>query len=174
MSITTETNMDYLIPTIRLELGDIDSTSYRYLDEWIRPAMLGAIKALERRWYSRYTVGTDNDVDRDVNATYNAEAPPIIDGRDERAVVLQTCIILLSGTLENFSWDLGHWRDNEIAFSNVAGGGAKKDSLKDKMSELNEILLPPAKRLKGSKKGHLPGFKNNRFEVLPSSNDQRS
>ena len=82
-------------------------------------------------------------------------------------------IILKEGSLESSSWNLGHWKDNEVSYSNVAGGKNKQFSIKADWNELNSILLPPAQRLMGSSKKHLPGYKGNEYEVLPRNRRRR-
>ena len=46
----------YLSPSVRLEIGDTDPTSYRYTDDWIDVTIISAIKALSRWWNRKYQV----------------------------------------------------------------------------------------------------------------------
>ena len=54
MSIDTEINMEYLLPSLRLHLGDTNSDSYRYLDAWLRRALVNAVISLQGWWNSQY------------------------------------------------------------------------------------------------------------------------
>lgn len=145
--MTTELN--YLIPRLRLKLGDLDPSSYRYLDEWLHLALVASIDSLQRWWADKYIVDDDNRVS------------PSVDRRDIQPIILMASIIIKSGSLENFSWNLGSWRDAEISFSNISGGGQKQDSLNKDWEELKTLLTPPNKKLIQSVKGHLPGYQGN-------------
>lgn len=65
MTIDTVINIDYLIPTLRLHLGDTDPAAYRYIDGWLRVALVTGVKSLQRWWGARYLVdATTFDVTR--------------------------------------------------------------------------------------------------------------
>ena len=49
-------NIEYLIDSVRLELGDLVPESYRYLDEWILASLIASVRTLSRRWSSKYFV----------------------------------------------------------------------------------------------------------------------
>ena len=44
MTIDVSTDLDYLIPSLRLHLGDTDSSSYRYIDGWLKVALVDGLK----------------------------------------------------------------------------------------------------------------------------------
>jgi hypothetical protein len=161
MPITTPTNIDYLIMDLRLQLGDTNAGSYRYLDEWLRTALIGAVKALQSWWHSRYIV-TTSVVGVDTFYTVS----PAIAGEDERPIILMASIIIKGGSLENSAYSIASWRDNEIAYSNIAGGQLRNSSLDRDWQELLGFLKPPTKTLAGTKKNSLPGYQNNRYESL--------
>lgn len=50
------TNLDYLMPDVRLTFGDLDGSVYS--DIIIRTALVNAIKFLQRRWQSKYQIYT--------------------------------------------------------------------------------------------------------------------
>jgi hypothetical protein len=52
--IVYATNIDYLIDSVRLHVGDTDST--RFSDSLIRSALVTGVKMLQRRWKNRYLV----------------------------------------------------------------------------------------------------------------------
>ena len=160
MIVEAETDIDYLIPTLRQHLGDMDSTKYRYLDSWLRTALLTAVGSLYRWWESKYLVSADvydvnliasgvitDTVTRNTEYSYfEFEAPPTIQIKDERIIILMASVSIKSGQLENFSWDLGHWRDDELSYSNIEGGKAKNQSLARDLAELESYIKPPMKR----------------------------
>jgi len=52
--ITTITNIDYLIPDVRLRVGDLDGTVFS--DTVVRTALINGVKFLQSKWHSRYQV----------------------------------------------------------------------------------------------------------------------
>lgn len=52
--IVFPTNTDYLIDSVRLQVGDTEST--RFSDSLIRSAIITGIKFLQKRWKNRYMV----------------------------------------------------------------------------------------------------------------------
>lgn len=57
--IVYPTNIDDLITTVRLHIGDYVE-SVKFSDSIIRTALVSAVKMLQRRWESRYLVYADN------------------------------------------------------------------------------------------------------------------
>lgn len=154
--------IDSLIKELRLHLGDLDPTSYRYLDMWLTTALLTAVKTLQRWWNYKYLVDyLTNDVYRNPNVVFTFAPPPEIEDQDVRPIILMASIIIKSGQLENMSWSLSSWRDAEISFSNISSGSQKENSIKRDKEELLSLLTPPTNKLTGSKKVHLPGY----FEI---------
>jgi|SRR3972149_1754796 len=158
-------NLDYLIEDLRLHLGDTDSTAYRYTDAWLLTSLVAAVKGLRRWWNSKYLIDTDNDVYRNTIANFIDDSPPIVQTMDERPIILMASIIIKGGSLESSSWNLGHWRDNEISYSNIQGGKSREYSLDKDVKELETILVPPNKKLRASQKRSLPGYQNSLFEA---------
>ncbi len=157
--MTTTVDLSYLIPPLRLHIGDRDES--RYTDEWLYTALVASISALQTWWNYKYLVDDDNDAYRNPNSRFLHSSPPIIQNSDERPIILMASIIIKRGELENMSWNLGSWRDAEISYSNIEGGRAKRESLAQDWDELTKMLKPPQKALAESKKGHLPGFLEN-------------
>jgi hypothetical protein len=163
--IATPVNYDYLIEDLRQHLGDTNPASYRYLDSWLRSSLCTAIKALQRRWNFKYVINSVSFyVERNPNWSYLYPDPPTIEQGDERAVILQAAIIVKSGSLENYSWDVGSWKDAEISYSNIEGNRSKEGSIERDQLELDSILKPPQKRLAYPLKRSLPGYINNAYE----------
>lgn len=149
MSIDFETNLDYLIPVLRLQLGDTVPESYRYMDSWLRTALVSGIKALQRWWGYKYLVDdTTKDVSRNTDDfDFLYAAPPIILDSDERPIILMASILVKSGQLENNSWNVGSWKDAEIAVSNIEGNRAKEFGYRMDWDELQKYIVPPTKKL---------------------------
>lgn len=167
MAIEQSTDLDYLIEDLRLHIGDIDSTSYRYADEWLRTALVIALKKLQRWWRSRYTIEETNyTVSRTDNTlvVFDFDEPPVIQYQDESPIVLMASIIIKEGSLQNNSWNAGSWRDAEISYSNIQGSRDRDGSIERDWEELMYILKPPSKRLARTEKGSLPGYKENTYE----------
>jgi len=148
MTIDIEINIDYLLPTLRLHLGDTDPASYRYVDGWLRVALVSGIKSLQRWWGLRYLINsTTNDVERGTSYDFIHADPPIIQDSDERPVILMSSVLVKSGQLESNSWNVGSWKDAEIAVSNIEGNRAKMFGVGMDWDELKMYILPPTKRL---------------------------
>jgi len=165
MAIDTSTNLDYLIPYLRLHLGDIDSSSYRYTDAWLRTALVTAVKNLQSWWNHRYLIDTSYNVSRNPYITFLFGSPPIVQNSDENPIILMASIIIKGGSLESNSWSVGSWKDHEIAYSNIEGNKAKTGSILRDWTSLTNLIKPPADKLAWTIKGNLPGFKDNPFEV---------
>jgi len=158
------TTTDYLIQDLRLHLGDINPSSYRYTDEWLNIALLASIKSLGKWWNFKYLVDTSNEVYRNPNTIFLFPEPPVIEVYDERIIILMASLIIKEGTLENNAWSTISWRDNEISFSNLEGSRSRQASISKDWDELTSLLTPPTKRLSRPIKGSLPGYKGNIYE----------
>lgn len=166
MAVTQTTNLDYLLDFLRLQIGDIDSTAYRYLDEWLRTALVMAIKTSGRWLNNKYLLDTDYNVYRNSDGTlFEFDSPPIIEDRDERVIILLASIITKQGSLESNAWSVGSWKDAEISYSNIESGKELVSSIERDWNELKDIVKIPTKRLAKIIKGSLPGFKENLYET---------
>ena len=161
--MTTE-SLDYLIPFLRLEIGDTDSDSYRYTDEWITVALVAGIESLGRWWQDRYYVNDSNEVYRNETMIFAIDPPPVIQPSDKRPIILMAAIIILQGSLEASAWNLGSWKDAEISYSNIKSGEIKDANVKRLWEELNLLMIPPNKRLARTIKRSLPGYLGNNYE----------
>lgn len=165
MPIETSTNLDYLITIFRLHLGDIDAANYRYLDSWLRTALVAAVKDLQSWWNHKYLINSNYNVYRNTRVEFLFPEPPIIQNSDELPIVLMASIIVKGGSLESSSWNLGSWKDHEISYSNIEGGKTKRESLMRDWETLSQLVKPPKERLAWTIKGSLPGFHENPFET---------
>lgn len=162
--MTTTVNLSYLIPRLRLHIGDIDPDNYRHLDEWLRLSLVVSVETLQKWWNYKYLIDDNNDVYRNPNIRFLHSQPPVIERGDIKPIILMAAIMIKSGDLENLSWNVGAWRDAEISYSNIEASRRKDEMLKRDWEELTSILKPPQKRLAESQKGHLPGYIGNPFE----------
>lgn len=153
MPILVATSLDYLISDLRLQVGDLDSTSYT--DGFLRQVLVMATKTLMKKWRNRYTINSAYTVARNINSSYSEDPPPVIEYADERAFILQSSIIIKSSDITDNAWDIGSWRDDELAYSNIAGASALRDSLMKDIEELADLLK---RRLFAGSKQSLGGF----------------
>jgi len=61
---------------------------------------------------------------------------------------LMASILVKSGQLESNSWNVGSWKDAEIAVSNIEGNKAKEFGLTMAWEELKLYVLPQTKKLR--------------------------
>jgi len=156
--ITVATDLDYLIPELRFRIGDTDATAYRYLDEWLRVALVSALKALQRWWRVRYVIDESTYiVSRFATSIFTQDEPPVIQQNDEIPILAMASILIKSGTLQNSAWSTGSWRDAEIAVSNIESGKIRDASLQRDWAELEIYLTPPNKRLSLPDRSTIPG-----------------
>ncbi len=148
-------NIDYLIDQVRLELGDINPTTYKYLDEWVVLSLIAAVRTLSRRWQSKYKITLDGQISRNTEIStfeFTELEDGVVQQKDERLIVVQASLILLEGSLEHSAWDIGSWRDAELSVSNIESGKLRGDHIFALRNELDSILKPATKRLLGSRK----------------------
>lgn len=162
--MTTTVDITYLIPRLRMAVGDGDES--RYTDEWLETSLIASVENLQKWWNYKYLLDSNSQVYRNPNIKFLFSQPPVVEGADNRPIVLMASILIKTGQLENLSWNLGAWRDAEISYSNIESGRRKDKGLDRDWRELTSILKPPQKRLASAGKGHLPGY-------LGSSNEYR-
>ena len=150
----TATDVDYLIPALRYYIGDYDTL--RYDTDTLRQALIFAVRMLMRRWSNRYTIDADGAITRTTAITFDAVSPPAIQYRDEPPIVIQAAIIIKSGSLQDSSWQVASWRDDEIAVSNIQADRSRSSNL-DRDEKLLETYFK--QRLHSGSRQSLPGFK---------------
>lgn len=158
------TYLTYLIRRLRLQIGDLDSSAFRYTDEQLELTLTASIEALQSWWEYRYLIDENDEVYRNPDITFKYAEPPVIQRSDIRPIILMGSIIVKSSSLENLAYSLGAWRDAEVSYSNIESGRSKDKSLQRDLEELKNILKPPQKKLYGGSKTHLPGYVENIFE----------
>jgi len=160
------TTLDYLLPMLRFKIGDYIEP-YRYLDEWLILSLNTAAKIFQ--WYnkSKYLIDDANLVSRNPTSNYFTtleDNEGVIEKKDEPILVLIAEIAIVQGSLENAAWSTVSWKDAEISFSNLESGRLRDSNLDRLWNELNDLILPPTKRLATPYKGSLPGYRNNSYE----------
>lgn len=158
-------NLNGLIPYVRLQIGDTNPDTYRYTNEWIQTSLVLATKTLQRYWNFRYLIDDYDNVTRNPNSTFLfPEEYGVIQKSDEFPIVLMACIILLEGSLENNAYSAVSWKDNEISFSNLEQFRTKDANLQRLVRMLNDLLLPPTKKLARTRSAPLIGYLRNEYE----------
>jgi hypothetical protein len=151
--------IDYLLPYVRMRVGDTNPTSYRYEDQWLISSLIFAVKLSARYWNNKYTITDKGYVTRNSQTTFSIpEDYGTIEDRDEPVIVLLATIVILEGSLENSAWSVASWKDAEISFTNLEGGRIRNDTVRRLHDELNSLVTSPSKKLARTIKGHLPGF----------------
>ena len=153
------TTLAYLIPQFRRHLSDY-TAPYTYDDATLSGFLFDAIKALGHRWNNKYFVATVEEVPnliiRNENSyLFDFSEPPVIQGQDERAIILQASVVIKSSTKWSESGSAVNWRDEEISYSNVQSARQRSSTLDDDVRELNELF--PVKLAK-SAYGRLYGW----------------
>lgn len=164
--MTETTNLDYLIPYVRLRLGDTNSDAYRYLTDWIQTALIASITTLGNWWNIKYLVNSSDEVYRNTYCNFTFSEPPVVEPQDNQVIVLMATYIILEGSLENSAWDFVSWRDAEISFSNLESSRARSNTLARLWAELTSTMKVPTKKLARTMKGSLPGYLNNDYEKI--------
>lgn len=158
-------NLVYLLPYLRLRIGDTNPSAYRYLDDWLVVALNLGFKKSERYFNHKYLIDEQNNISRNPNSPkFIFPEPPILESADEYLLVLFAAIIVLEQSLENSAWDAASWKDAEISYSNLESFRSKNENLNRLITELNELVISPNRRLAQALKSSLPGYTKNEFE----------
>ncbi len=168
VEITIATDVDFLIPDLRLHIWDY-TEPYAFSDDMLKFCLIAGLKMLMPRWSYRYIPtesATSWSVTRSAEEDFPLDYPPVIMYHDERPIVLAAAIMLKSGKIYTASWDTVSWRDDEVSYSNITGGKMAEGSLLRDMDELDRLIPARGKRLAQAKKQSLLGFSSatNEFE----------
>lgn len=168
--ITDSTNIDYLMDSVRLRLGDFEGTVYS--DAIVRTALISAIKFLQKRWRSKYQVLTSdtytgdnsgapagyaqastvdglgnipaglsvNDVFRNPYIEFTQANPPVIEQNDEDAVVIAATYIIHLARLTNSSSAFVSWSTEDIRFTNTTAANTMRSVLETLQKELDVLF----------------------------------
>jgi len=166
--ITPVTSLNDFLSQLRLAIGDTNPATYRYTDEWLLVALQASVETLGNWWNFKYLIDSDGEIIRNPSSysfVLDEDTYGIVEFTDNRPIIIMAAIIVLEGSLENSAWDFASWKDAEISYSNLESSRARSETLRRLWDELNSIMLPPTKRLAYPKKGSLPGFFKNPYEV---------
>lgn len=151
-----QSNVEYLIPYLRVKLGD--AVEKRYEDKWLNTALILAVKESQRYLGDKYLIDENGIVYRNPNFSGFTQEYGVIETRDEPIIVILAAIIVMEGSLENSAWDAVSWKDNEISFSNLEQFRTRGSVLDKLIDELNNLILPPVKRLATARVQRMPGY----------------
>lgn len=85
-----------------------------------------------------------------------ADTPkPVIAYRDEPPIILQASILIKSGSMQDASWQVAAWRDDEISVSNIQGDRSRQANLDRDIRMLEKYFK---RRLYTASRMPLPGF----------------
>jgi hypothetical protein len=153
------TSLQYLVPYLRLRLGDTNPEAYRYDHQWLVTSLIFGTKLSARYWRNKYLVTDAGIVTRNPDVLFEIdESLGTIEDKDEPVLVLLALIVILEGSLENTAWNIASWKDAEISFSNLEGGRIRDANIKRLHDELNSLVTSPTRRLARTIKGSLPGY----------------
>jgi hypothetical protein len=162
VELTSTTDLDYLLPALRVHMWDT-TEPYTYSDDMLKRALLIGIKSLMPRWNSRYIpsydAGADNwDVSRSTTDRFKHAAPPVIMYMDERPIVLAAAVAINGGLIYQVASNAVSWKDEEVSFSNITGAKLTEASVIRDIEELSRQVPDRRKRLAVPTKGELVGF----------------
>lgn len=144
--ITTVTNLDYLIPAVRMHVGDLTSTAFS--DTILRTALVYGMQSLGPRWNNRYFImlsgmalddhtlstpaGTitvdvipnEYDAFRNTYQTFESEAPPVLEQTDQTPLLLSAAILVRKSALTSTISAFSAWSTPDLSYSNVQSSKA--------------------------------------------------
>lgn len=165
--VTNTTNVDYLIPDIRLRIGDLDSVVFS--DVIVRTALINGIKFLQSKWHSRYQIYASgmiiypqpndmpgfiyaglpdgygyipsglniNDVFRNPYQTFIDTGTTVVVQMDEYPITLAAMLFLRESLLSGSAQTFVNWSDGQYSYSNVASSNIMSKLSSGSWDELN-------------------------------------
>jgi hypothetical protein len=158
VEITEATDLDYLIPALRMHIGDPNATVYT--DNFLKRALVMGFYLVQPRWNFRYLMDANYTVTRNPNTTFLHASPPVILYADERPIYVAAAIALRSGLIWTAGSDAVSWKDEEVSFSNISGAKMREAAFIRDWDELHQMLPERRNRLAPATRQELPGFKN--------------
>ena len=158
----TSSNLDYLIPPVRLHLGDPSGSIFS--DTVILTGLVFGVKMLQTRWSNRYFIYTSdmhvsgtlintpngqfdigytpnvNDALRNPFIPFVSTSPPIIDQNDEPAIVLAAAILVRKSAITSSVSAFSSWSTPDLSVSNIQSGKVLVDMLRNDEEALNELF----------------------------------
>lgn len=160
--ITTPCNLDYLIPAVRLRLGDM-TTPYTYTDAVVRTALVNGVTAVGHYWNYRYFIydpqmdrGTEietsfgripksdglqaYDALRNPTIMFNSLPPPIIETTDEAPVVCAATILCLRARISSSVSTLVSWQTPDFSYNPSVSTRQVTEQLRQLQEELSAFF----------------------------------
>lgn len=134
-----QSHLEELIAPLRIQLGDT-GVSPTYSDEILHETLRHSVDALGARWHGKYYLDNDGVVIRSPNIDFELSSPPVIQRQDNRAIVLQSSIMIKSGKKFSESGNAVSWRDEEISYSAIEAAKQRGSSLADDVAELKALF----------------------------------
>ena len=131
----TSSNLDYLLPVLRLQVGDPAGTVFS--DPLLLTGLVNGVKMLGSRWGSKYLIDNSNNVYRNTAVTFTYTSPPIVEQQDETAIVLAASVLVRRSALTSSSSAFTNWSTPDLSFSNVQSSRAILELLKSDEEALN-------------------------------------
>lgn len=133
--MVTSSNLDYLLPALRLQVGDPAGTVFS--DSLLLTGLVNGVKMLASRWNSKYLIDANNDVYRNTAVTFTYASPPIVEQQDEIAIILAASILVRRSAITSSSSAFTNWSTPDLSYSNVQSSKALLDLLKSDEEALN-------------------------------------
>lgn len=119
--ILEPSNLDVLIDSVKIQIGDIEGT--RYSEPVYRTALVNGVKMLTKRWNSKYLITDDVNVSRNPGYTYDVDDGSVFEPGDDFAVILAASSILARATLSSSSDEFTNWETPDLK---VASGSRER------------------------------------------------
>lgn len=160
MALVTDTNLDYLITEVRMQVGDLTEDTFG--DDIIKTALVSAVKYLAGRWGNRYLIydsdmlvsgttvktpdgqctlselpASENYVFRNCHHTFLTESPPVIEQNDEFPIIIAASMFLRRSVITSSMTAFTNWSTPDLSYSNVASHRSIQDSINHDMATLD-------------------------------------
>lgn len=134
----TSSNLNYLLPALRLQVGD--PTGSVFSDSLLLTGLVNGVKMLGSRWGDKYLIDSNNDVYRNTALTFTYPEPPIIEQRDEIAVLLAASILVRRSAITSSSAAFSNWSTPDLSYSNVQAAKTLVDMLRTDEAALEQFF----------------------------------
>jgi hypothetical protein len=131
----TSSNLDYLLPALRLQVGDPNETVFS--ESLLLTGLVNGVKMLGSRWGSKYLIDSNNDVYRNTAVSFTYNSPPVVEQQDEIAIVLAASVLVRRSALTSSASAFTNWSTPDLTFSNVQASKTLLDLLKSDEEQLN-------------------------------------
>ena len=147
----SNSNISYLIPPLRLHIGDVNGDTFS--DTILLTALVNGVKMIASRWSNKYQIyasGIDtacigytpnvNDVYRGCTFAFTTIPPPIVEQQDEIAIVLAASILARRSVITSSVTVFNNWSTPDLSFSNVQASKTIMDLLQTDQNMLDAFF----------------------------------